>query len=87
MDLFDILGGQDNLRLMCEAGEFYVNEARGFVRFTMDGKYVWVTMCLGGFAIYIWDVKTKNMVLEEVARTERETRRLFERYTGHSLNF
>lgn len=87
MDLLDILGGQDNLRLMCEAREFYINWERGFVRFKTNGKYVWLTKCLGGIGVYIWEVKTKNMLLQEVAGTEEEVIGLFERYTGLTLSF
>jgi hypothetical protein len=87
IDLFDILGGRNNLRLMCEAEEFYEHKERGFVRFMMGGKYIWLTNCIGGYAIYVWDIETKMMMLEEVAETEIEARRLFERYTGHSLSF
>ena len=87
MGLFDVLGGRDNLRLMCEAEGFYVNEEREFVRFTMDGKHVWLTKCFGGYGISIWSIEAKTMMLEEVAETEIEARRLFERYTGYSLSF
>jgi hypothetical protein len=53
----------------------------------VGGKYIWLTNCIGGYAIYVWDIETKMMMLEEVAETEIEARRLFERYTGHSLSF
>lgn len=87
MGLLDVLGGRDNLRLMCEAEGFYVDKMKEFVRFTMKGKYVWLTKCLGGYGIYIWSIEAKTMILEEVAETEIEARRLFERYTNHSLSF
>jgi hypothetical protein len=87
LDLFDALGGRDNLRLMCEAEEFYEYKVRGLVRFTVSDKYVWLSSCVGGYAIYVYDIEAGTMSQEGLARDAEGLRELFERYTGYSLGF
>ena len=86
-DLFDVLGGRDNLRLMCEAEGFYEYKVRGLVRFTVGGKHVCLSSCIGGYGIYVYDMETGTMTQEGLAKDAEEVRELFERYTGYSLSF
>jgi hypothetical protein len=87
-DLFDVFGGQDNLRLMCEAEGFYENAERGFIRFTLGGgRHVWLCSGYAEYVIYLYDKETGTMVLDGKIGSKREVQELFERYSGYSLSF
>ena len=87
-DLFEVFGGQDNLRLMCEAEGFYENAERGFIRFTLRGsRHVWLCARYGEYIIYLYDRETGTMVLDGKTGSKRGVQELFERYTGYSLSF
>jgi hypothetical protein len=85
-NLWDVFGGQDNLRLMCEAEGFYENAERGFIRFTLrGGEHVWLCSSCKEYIIYLYDKGT--MVLDGEIGSKRGVQELFERYSGYSLSF
>jgi hypothetical protein len=87
-NLWNVFGGQDNLRLMCEAEGFYENAERGFIRFTLRGsRYVWLCSRYEEYMIYLYDKETETMVLDWKTGSKRGVQELFERYSGYSLSF
>lgn len=87
-NLWDVFGGQGNLRLMCEAEGFYENEERGFIRFTLrGGSHVWLCSRYKEYIIYLYDKEAGTMVLDGEIGSAMVMRWLFERYSSYSLSF
>jgi hypothetical protein len=88
MDLLDVFGGQDNLRLMCEAEGFYENAERGFIRFKVGDKLVYLFSILDmEYVFIVYHLGTFVEIASERSENGAGVRALFERYTGYSLSF
>lgn len=87
-NLWDVFGGRDNLVLMCEAGDFYEDKGREFIRFTLrGGRHVWLCSKYTDYIIYLYDRETETMVLDGGIGSARRMQELFERYSGYTLSF
>jgi hypothetical protein len=87
-DLFDVFGGEDNLRLMCEAENFRRSKGGSWACFELN--HLWVQICLrepGVYGIFIQDTRRGRVVVNESYMTPEQTRGAFEEYTGYSLSF
>jgi hypothetical protein len=88
MDLLEVFGGQDNLRLMCGATRFR-KEARNRISFRVD-KYLVSLVIAEGVSVYvlkIFDEISGVTVGHACAAFPDRVRYYFEHHTGYSLSF
>ncbi len=86
-DIFEVFGGRDNLRLMCDAKRFRVTGEGCRVSFWV-GDYI-VRLHKGNiyYTIQIQVRKTRITLCEYTTSWPKTIRLMFERYTEHALSF
>jgi hypothetical protein len=86
-DLFEVFGGRDNLRLMCNAKRFRVTMGGCQVSFWVGDDIVRLQ---GGGVYYVIQVqnrKTKETRSQHTTLYVENIRSKFEQVTGYSLGF
>ena len=92
MDLLEVFGGRDNLRLMCGATRFR-KEARNRISFRFDTYRIKLTITVSmnltvvAYRLEIFDVVSGLMVGHAYTIDKDLVRERFEEYTGYSLSF
>lgn len=87
-DLFDVLGGEDNLRLMCGVENLRRSAEGGWACFELNHLYVQLFLIDPGFyGLLIKHIGRMRVVVNESYMTPEQTRKAFEEYTGYSLSF
>ena len=87
-DLLDVLGGEDNLKLMCGAENFLKNAEGSWACFEFNFLMVnlfLIEPCFYG--LFIKHIGEMRVVVNEQYLTPEQTREAFEEYTGYSLSF
>jgi hypothetical protein len=91
MDLLDVFGGQDNLRLMCAATRFH-KESRNSVSFHVGTYKIRIKIkTRGGVAILyyldIFEGVSGKPAGHAYTTCPDSVRGMFERHTGYALSF
>lgn len=87
----DVLGGEDNLRLMCGVENFLRSKGGSWAYFELNHLAVQIFLREPGFygiyGIFIQDTRRGRVVVNESYQTPEQTREAFEEYSGYSLSF
>lgn len=87
-DLFDVFGGEDNLRLMCGAENFRGSAGGDWACFELNHLMVQLFHREPGhYGLFIKHIGVGRVVVNESYLTPEQTREAFEGYSGYSLSF
>ena len=87
-DLFDVFGGEDNLRLMCGVENFCRSAGGSWACFELNSLRVNLSLIEPGlYGLFIKHIGRMRVVVNEQYLTPEQTREAFEKYTGYSLSF